>query len=400
MRTLYLDCFSGISGDMMVGALCDLGVEPAQLERELRKLGVGDFHMHVGRQSRRGIEGVKFDIHEGAHHHHHHGAHGHGHAHGRTHAEIRQLISQSDLGAPVKARALAIFHRIAVAEGKIHGVPSDEVGFHEIGAFDSIADIVCACVGVEALGVERVLASPLRDGRGFAEMAHGQFPIPAPATVEILAGVMLEQIDEPLEMITPTGAAIVAELAESFALMPPMQIERVGYGVGTRDHPRRPNVIRAVLGSTAGAFDSDTATQIETNIDDLSPEITATVVGRLLEAGALDAFLTPVQMKKNRPGILLTALCAPDAVEQIVGIIFRETTSFGLRMSEVRRLKLDRRVEMVSTQHGEIAVKIGLRGGEVLQVAPEFESCRAAAQASGAPLRVVFEAARAAWKAS
>ncbi len=406
MRTLYLDCFSGISGDMMVGALCDLGVDFSLLEKAVAQLGVGA-HLHIGRQTRCGIEGVKFDVHEAGHHHHHHDhghthdhghAHDHGHTHGRTHAEIRVLLAGSDLSAGVKKRALAIFQRIAVAEGKIHGIAPEEVGFHEIGAVDSIADVVCACAGMEALGVERVLASPLRDGRGFAKMAHGTFPIPAPATVEILAGIALEQIDEPHEMITPTGAAIVAEFAESFGLMPAMRIERVGYGVGQRDHPHRPNVLRAILGETeAAGAEADLVARIETNLDDLSPEITATVIERLLVAGALDAFLTPVQMKKNRPGVLLTALCETEAVDRLADLIFRETTSFGVRIDDVRRLKLDRRFETVATPFGEVVLKIGTRGSEVLQAAPEFESCRAAAEAAGVPLRVVFDAARHAW---
>lgn len=397
MHTLYLDCFSGVSGDMVVGALCDLGVDFSLLEKAVAQLDVGA-HLHAGRQTRCGIEGVKFDVHEAGHHHHHgehEHHHEHAHAHGRTHAEIRALLVGSDLSAEVKGRALAIFQRIAVAEGKIHGIAPEDVGFHEIGAVDSIADIVCACAGLEALGVRRVLASRLRDGRGFARMAHGSFPIPAPATVEILAGIELEQIDEPHEMITPTGAAIVAEFAESFGLMPAMRIERVGYGVGQRDHPHRPNVLRAILGETESAgAETDVVARIETNLDDLSPEITAIVIERLLAAGALEAFLTPVQMKKNRPGVLLTALCEAEAVDRLAELIFRETTSFGVRIGEVRRLKLERRFETVATPFGEIVLKIGTRAGEVQQVAPEFESCRAAAEAAGVPLRVVFDAAR------
>ena len=299
MKVLYLDCISGISGDMTVGALVDLGVKPSTLEWELSKLDLGDFHMHFERAQRHNIEGVKFGIHEGAththeqdehghdcgHEHEHaheehsheghshahshgehehthehghgthetHGSHEHGHDHdhdhGRSHREIREMLEHSELSPFVKKRALAIFQRIAIAEGKIHGMPPEEVTFHEVGALDSIADIVLTCVGIEALGVEKVLVSALNDGRGTIECAHGTFPLPAPATLEILHGIPLGQLDEPHELITPTGAAIVAEFGESFGLMPRISSERIGYGVGTRELASRPNVLRAVLGT-------------------------------------------------------------------------------------------------------------------------------------------------------
>ena len=297
MKVLYLDCFSGISGDMAVGALVDLGIKPSTLEWELSKLEIGDFHLHFEREQRQNVAGVKFSIHEGAththdpdeaeedhehhhhhgHHHHEHGEHGHTHTHdhdedelgcdhdhgtevqehehphgeGRDHREIRELIEHSELSDFVKKHALGIFQRIAVAEGKIHGVPPEEVGFHEVGALDSIADIVCACVGIEALGVEKVLVSRLSEGHGTITCAHGTFPVPSPATLEILHGIPLGQVDEPHEMITPTGAAIVAEFGESFGLMPELKVEKIGYGLGTRELVSRPNVLRAVLGELA-----------------------------------------------------------------------------------------------------------------------------------------------------
>ena len=277
MTILYLDCISGISGDMTVGALVDLGVKPSTLEWELSKLDLGDFHMHFEREKRKEIEGVKFGIHEvathGEHceghghaHQHSHGEHTHEHehshdehcdhshehehhAHGRSHREIREMIEHSELSPFVKKHALSIFKRIAVAEGKIHGVTPEDVTFHEVGALDSIADIVCACVGIEALGVEKVFVSALNDGRGTVECAHGTFPLPAPATLEILSGIAIGQIDEPHELITPTGAAIVAEFGASFGLMPRIASEKIGYGVGTRELAARPNVLRAVLGT-------------------------------------------------------------------------------------------------------------------------------------------------------
>jgi hypothetical protein len=456
MKVLYLDCISGISGDMTVGALTDLGVKPSTFEWELAKLDIGDFHMHFERKQSQGIEGIKFGIHEGAthshdqdeaehdhgheheghshehgeeccghghahegeeHHHHEygeghsHGSHGHEHhehghhhhaheeehARGRNHAEIRALIEKSDLTDFVKKHALSIFQRIAVAEGKIHGVAPEEVGFHEVGALDSIADIILACVGIEQLGVEKIFVSPLTEGRGWINCAHGKFPIPSPATLEILSGIPLAQIDENFEFITPTGAAIVAEFGISFGLMPQIAVQKIGYGLGTRQLPNRPNVLRAVLGEIdekTGGYETDTITRIETNIDDLSPEITGAVMDKLFTAGALDVFFTSIQMKKNRPAIQLTALCENADVPKIADLIFAETTSFGVRMDQVSRLKLDRKFETVKTEFGDITVKLGLKAGKVIQIAPEYESVRAASEKSGASLRAIFEAAR------
>ena len=296
MRVLFLDCFSGISGDMTVGALCDLGVKPSTFEWELAKLDIGDFHMHFERAKRQEVEGVKFGIHAGSththdqdepadehgqvhahahgdeheHEHEHHHEHDHGHEHdhdhdhdhshehghehehahehGRSYVEIRALLENSDLSDFVKKHALSIFHRIAVAEAKIHGTSVETIGFHEVGALDSIADIVLACVGIEELAVEKIFVGPLADGHGWIDCAHGRFPIPAPATLEILRGIPVAQIDEPFEFITPTGAAIAAEFAASFGPMPRLTIDRIGYGLGTRDLESRPNVLRAVIG--------------------------------------------------------------------------------------------------------------------------------------------------------
>ncbi len=447
MRVLFLDCFSGISGDMAVGALCDLGVKPSTFEWELAKVEIGDFHMHFERDKRQNVEGVKFGIHGGSvhthdqdegpdehgqvhahthehehgheqhehshheheddeqeHEHDHHGhehAHEHEHEHGRSYAEIRALIEASDLSDFVKKHALSIFHRVAVAEAKIHGTAVDDIGFHEVGALDSIADIICACVGIEELGVEKVFISALADGHGWVDCAHGRFPIPAMATLEILRGIPVGQIDEPFEFITPTGAAIAAEFAVGFGPMPRLQVEKIGYGLGSRKLPNRPNVLRAVVGelaveaqATKGDYATDTITQIETNIDDLSPEITGSLIDQLLAAGALDAFFTPAQMKKNRPGVLLTVLCEAGTVDAVTKLIFEETSSFGLRLSEKRRLKLERRIETVQTPHGAVEVKLGFDSlGKRLQVAPEFESCKAVGERSGQPVREVYHAA-------
>jgi uncharacterized protein (TIGR00299 family) protein len=392
-RLLYLDCFSGISGDMTVGALCDLGVDPVRVEAELRKLSLGETGFTFARQTRRGISGVKFQVHEPAP--------AAAHAHTR-YAGIRPRIEESELSAFVRQKALAVFERIARAEAKIHGVSMEEVTFHEVGAIDSFADIVGACVALEELGQPRVVVSPLREGRGWIDCAHGRFPLPAPATLEILRGVELEEVDEAWESITPTGAALAREFAESFGPMPRMEIERIGYGIGTRDLETRPNVLRAVLGRAEASspndspndLETDTIIEIETNLDDLSPELTGAALEQLLALGALDVTLTPVQMKKNRPGVCLSVLCAPELEEQLTRVILTETSAFGVRRSEKRRHKLLRRSETVRTQFGEITIKLGLLGGAVVQVSPEFESCRAASARTRAPLPLIYEAAR------
>ncbi len=352
-RFLYLDCFSGISGDMAVGALCDLGVETAAVEAELRKLSLGKTHFRFERQIRQGINGLKFLVQEEEK----------AQAH-TSHEQIRDLIGSSALSDFVRQRALAIFKRIALAEAKIHGVAIETVSFHEVGAIDSIADIVAACVALEVLGRPRLMVSPLREGRGWVDCAHGRFPLPAPATLEILRGTTLEQVDEPWESITPTGAAIAREFAESFGAMPRMEIECIGYGIGTRDLEVRPNVLRAVLGhlapSSVNEIDSDTIIEIETNLDDLSPELTGAAMEHLLALGALDVTFTPVQMKKGRPGVQISVLCEPDLEQKIVHALLTETSAFGVRRNEKRRYKLERRFEKVETPFGEIVVKVGL----------------------------------------
>ncbi len=307
------------------------------------------------------------------------------------------MIQSADLTPFVRDRALAVFRRIAIAEGKIHGMDPAEVHFHEVGALDSIADILCACAGVEALGVDRVLCSPLFEGTGWIRCQHGRFPLPAPATAEILSGVPLRQIDEPFEFVTPTGAALAAEFADSFGPLPNVRILKIGYGVGTRDTPSRPNVLRAILAEIveADSANADTIACIETNLDDQSPELTGAALESAMAAGALDAFLTPVQMKKNRPGVILTVLCATADADRFANLLIGETSAFGVRITEARRIKLERRFEKVGTPFGEVTVKLGLRDGTVVHATPEFESCRAAAEAAGVPVRTVLAAASA-----
>ena len=396
MPILYLDCFSGISGDMMVGALADLGISPSAFEWELGKLEIEDYHLHFARQERRGIAGVKFDVHtdssecESADL-----SASDSHPHSRSHSEIRELIEQSGLSKFVKTRSLAIFHRIAEAEAKIHAVPIDRVHFDEVGAVDSIVDIVLTCVGIEALEVSHIYVSALVEGNGSIHCAHGEYPVPAPATLEILKGIPLRQITVPFELITPTGAAIVAEFQHQIGPMPPLRTIRVGYGLGTRDISPRPNVLRAILGELEQTAETETVVEIQANIDDLSAEILAASQEHLLQAGALDVFFTPVQMKKNRPGTLLTVLCDRAHLDQIQQLIFHETTTFGLRFREASRRVLDRELRSVETELGPIRVKIGRLGDEVVQVSPEYEDCRSIARKISMPLKRVYEIATA-----
>jgi hypothetical protein len=411
MKTLYLDLFSGISGDMFIGALLEVGLDYPHLAGELQKVSLEGYHLHVTREKRAQIEGTKFDVHLGHHaHEHSHGHehehehhHHHHHHHGRNYAEIKQLILTSGLSEWAREKAIAVFNRIAAAEGKIHGVPAESVHFHEVGAVDSIVDIAGACIGLEFLGKPRVLASQPIDGTGWIDCAHGRFPVPAPATLEILAarGVALSQCEEPHELITPTGAALLAEFVEEFGPMKNFAPARIGFGLGSRDNPTRPNVLRAIMGETSAAlehdWESDAIAVLETNLDDVNPEILGRFMETALAAGALDVSYAPLQMKKNRPGFLLIVLCAAAQADKFSELLLRETSAFGVRRSLAERRKLRREFLTVRTAFGEVSMKIGKLDGKVLQAAPEFESCRKLADKENLPLKQVYEAAMAAW---
>jgi pyridinium-3,5-bisthiocarboxylic acid mononucleotide nickel chelatase len=377
---------------MTVGALRDLGVEESAFHSAIAALGLGgEIHSHFQRGVRQKIAGWQFEAHT---HDHAERVDDH-HIHGRGFREIRSLIEESRLSGFIKAKSIAVFERIAVAEGKIHGVPAEDVAFHEVGAFDSIADIVAACAGIEALNVERVLASSLVDGAGWTDCAHGRLPVPAPATLEILSGIPVRQIEEMDELITPTGAALLAEFSSSFGPFPEMRIEKIGYGLGTRDSGPRPNVLRALLGECKDTLDAeiDEITQIETNLDDLSPELAGAAMERILAAGALDVFFTPVQMKKNRPGFVLTVLCTEERSVELARILLTETTAFGVRMHRAKRLKLRREFQVRETPYGPVRVKLGFLGDELVQAVPEYESCREVARRCGVSVRDVHIAA-------
>jgi len=420
MKILYLDIFSGISGDMFLGAMIDLGVDASVVEAELAKLNLDGYKLHVGRKTKANIEGVKFDVHllpavgegKGEHHEHSH-EHGHSHSHShdasgghtyeRTFADIRTIIHTSVLSDWVKEKSVAVFSRVADAEGKVHGMPPEEVHFHEVGAVDSIIDIVGGCVALELLGKPLVLAATVTEGTGWVECAHGRFPVPTAATLEILGarGVAVTQCDEPHELVTPTGAALLAEFAESFGLMRGVTPERIGYGLGTRDMHTRPNVLRAVLGQAEAVteaksldWERDSVTVIETNLDDINAEHLGYFVETALEAGVLDVFHTPIQMKKNRPGVLLTVLCTDADADRFSEMILRETTALGVRRHPSDRCKLRREVVTVETPLGQVRVKLGRLNGEVVQAAPEYESCREVAAKAGVPLKAVYATAQ------
>jgi pyridinium-3,5-bisthiocarboxylic acid mononucleotide nickel chelatase len=390
-RTLYLDCFAGASGDMLVGAMLDCGLDFESLRSELMKLGVEGYELSLKRVDRSGISAAKFDVHltTAAHSHDHHHHH-HSHSHHRSLSEIKKIISSSKLSEQVKGRAQTIFHRIGEAESKIHGIPVESVHFHEVGAIDSIVDIVGACVAFDALKIERIISSPLHVGSGTFQCAHGTYPVPGPATAELLKGVPIYSKDVEGELVTPTGAAILSTLAESYGPAPMMRIEKIGYGAGTRDYPKFPNALRAIIGELEEDADrTPTAvTVIEANIDDLNAQVFGYLMEKALAAGALDIFYTPAQMKKNRPGVLLTLLCEPADRERMCDLIFRETTTLGVRYRNEQREILTREFVTVETEYGPIRIKISrAKDGQVMNASPEFEDCRAAAEKNGVGLR-------------
>ena len=404
MRIAYLECFSGMSGDMFLGALVDAGVPPETLEDTVAALAIGA-RLEISRVLRSGISATKVDVWVGGkkdlpceEHWEQRHEHSHSHEHGRGLTEIRQIISAAPISATAKKTAIAIFAALGRAEAKIHNVSIDSVHFHEVGAVDAMVDIVCAAVGAEALGVDEIICSPLNVGGGMVKCAHGTFPVPAPATVELLADAPVYSSGVQAELVTPTGAAIVKTLASRFAAFPEMTIHKSGYGAGSRDFPGHPNVVRLTIGEAASSTlaaqtASETITVLEANLDDLNPQVFGYVMDRLLEGGALDAFAVPVQMKKNRPGTLLTVLCKPEDASKFTQLLFTETTTLGVRRRQEMRQALARRWEKVQTPWGEVRIKIGSMNGTVTNYAPEYEDCRRIAAQHRVPLKQVMQEA-------
>jgi len=406
-RVLYFDCFSGISGDMALGAMLDAGLPLEELKRALGTLSLGNAHVHAERVLRAGVSATRFTVHEHPHGHeqHSHGAavgsgpsQGHGHAHDHAHdhhphrslPEIFSLIDRSGLTPDGRARAKAMFERLAEAEAAIHQMPVDRVHLHEVGALDSIIDIVGIVFAMEWAGADTIVCSPLNVGGGMVSSAHGLFPVPAPATVRLLGEAPVYSGAVQKELTTPTGALIATTFAGSFGPLPAMAVERVGYGAGARDEPSTPNVLRILIGRAAeNTREAERVTVIECEIDDMNPQIFGVVMDQLNAAGALDVFYTPVQMKKNRPGTLLTVVTRPDGKGAIADIIFRETTTIGLRHYEVDRECLQRELVTVETPLGAVRFKVARRDGRVMNAVPEFEDCSRLAAAHHLPVKEV-----------
>lgn len=383
MRIAYFDCFSGISGNMILGALVDAGLDVERLTAELAHLPISGYALRTEEVRRRGLRGtyIEVEVSEKEVERHLH--------------QIEEIIDGSDLPKAVKSRSQAIFRRLAEAEARVHGMPIDHVHFHEVGAMDAIVDVVGAAVGLWLLGIKRVYASPVHVGCGTVTCAHGTLPVPAPATQELLRGVPIYRRDVEAELVTPTGAAILTTVVEEFGGAPPMQVQQVGYGAGSRDLPL-PNLLRISIGETTEeveGYEEDVVTVIETNIDDMNPQLFEHVMDRLFDAGALDVFLTPIQMKGSRPGVQLTVLLAEERVADALGVLFAETTTIGVRTYPMRRWKLGRERVVVETRYGPIGAKVARRGAAVMNVAPEYRECQRAAEERGVPLKEVYQAA-------
>ena len=427
-KTLYFDCFSGVSGDMILGALLDLGLPLEELRAALGSLPAELGGVSATRVLRSGISATKFHVNgpegpsAGAHHHDHHHPHDHAHEHGHAHdhphghdhgdahdhdhahhhhhhslAEISALIGRSQLSAAAKDRAIHLFERLARAEAAIHAMPVDRVHLHAVGAVDSIVDIVGAVSGLERLGAARVVSSPLNVGGGTVRCAHGVFPVPAPATAMLLSGAPVYAGEVQMELVTPTGALIVTDYADSFGPMPPMTIDSIGYGAGDRDPPQHPNVLRMIVGESAAAADAHRVVEITCEIDDMNPQLFGPLMDRLHGAGALDVFYVPVQMKKNRPGTLVTVLGRPEDRDRLSGILFAETTTIGVRYQEMMRQCLERELVTVETPLGSARIKVARRDGRVVNASPEFDDCARIASEKDLPVKDVQALVLRAW---
>lgn len=387
-RIAYLDASSGISGDMFIAALLDAGLEEQPFLAGLRTIAAGPFEFKRSRVLRSGLAGTHIEFAAPERPPHRHLSH------------IEKLINESGLPPRVKERALAIFTRLADAEGKLHAKPPGEVHFHEVGAVDAILDITGACLGVELMGIEELCCSPLNVGAGRVDAAHGSLPVPAPATAELLKGLPVFSSGIDGELVTPTGAAIVATLATQFGPMPRMTIAQTGYGAGSRDIPGHPNLARVMIGDKVAdesGFD-DTISVIQANVDDMNPQLFGFMMDRALAAGALDVTSSAIQMKKNRPGLEITILSKPGTAEALARILFEQTTTLGVRIHEARRRVLEREIVSVETPYGKVRVKVAKLHGQSVNAAPEYEDCRRIAEEKSVPLKEVMAAAQAAFR--
>ncbi|HYM09378.1 MAG TPA: nickel pincer cofactor biosynthesis protein LarC [Bryobacterales bacterium] len=381
MKICYLDCFSGISGDMLLGALADAGADPAEIQRQIGKLRLEGVGVSFEKCSRSGIAATKLRVEAPREHHHRHLSH------------IEKIIQGAGLAKRVDERSLAVFRRLAEVEASIHQVPVEKVHFHEVGAVDSIVDIAGAAIALELLGIDRIHCSPLNLGSGFVECDHGTLPVPAPATAALVQGKPVYSRGPAFELTTPTGAAVAVTLAESFGPLPAMRIAATGYGAGDRDFPEQPNLLRVIVGEASGATEATEIWILEANLDDMSPQLAGYVSERLLEAGALDVTFAPVYMKKDRPGFTLSALVKPEDRERLSALLFAETTTLGIRLQPAERRVLERSWVEVETGFGAVRVKVARDGGRLRNFAPEYEDCRRLAREKGVPLKEIIQKA-------
>lgn len=379
MKIAYFDCFSGISGDMVLGALIDLGAPLDLLLFELKKLSLEGYTIEAAPEKRGAIGGTRVKIDIGGHQPH------------RSFSDIRSLIEKSGLSAGLKEKSLAVFERLAEAEGRVHHIPASRVHFHEVGALDSILDIVGSVIALDLLKIEKIYGSRLPIGGGLVQTEHGTIPVPAPATVELLSGVPVYDNGIERELVTPTGAAILTTLAESFGPLPEMELLSTGYGVGTHPASNPPNLLRVLLGNSRAPLLCSRLIVIETNIDDMNPELYNYILEELFGLGVLDVHIVPVQMKKNRPAVLLRVLSHPALKASVIELLFKETTTLGVRIQEVERIELKREEKIVSTPYGPSRVKSVIMPDGEERMIPEFEECRRIAREKRVALRKVYE---------
>ena len=380
MKIAYFDCFSGISGDMMNAALIDAGMDENVLKKELSKLNIKDVEITTKKVVKQNIASTQFFVNSQEQTHHRHLKH------------LNEIVDSSDLDTNIKSRAKKVFLKIAEAEAKIHNMPLEKVHFHEVGAIDTIFDVVGAMISIEHLGIEKVYCSPMNVGSGFVTFSHGKFPVPAPATAEILKGVPTFSTDSQAELVTPTGAAIITTLAEKFGNMPTFIQDSVGYGAGTKDL-EQPNVLRVYLGhmETAVKQNQDTVTVIEANIDDMNPQMYDFVFEKLLQNGALDVYLTNIIMKKNRPAIKITVLAHESDADKLTKILFQETTTIGVRTHKENRTILSREIIEKDTKYGTVRIKVSRLNGDIVNTMPEYEDVKKIAQKTGISLKKLYD---------
>lgn len=382
MKIAYFDCFSGISGDMILGALIDAGLSVQGLESELSKLKISGFKLRVKKTLRGGISGTKFSVDTNEP------------PVERHLKDIIEIIDQGDLGHDIKNSSKKIFKELARIEAKIHNKSIEEVHFHELSGLDSIIDVIGSVIGINKLGIEAVYSSKIHVGTGFVKCQHGILPIPAPATLELLKGIPIYSKGIEAELTTPTGVAILKNLSKGFGVMPEMKVKKIGYGAGSREL-EIPNLLRVYVGEAKDAgYEEDQVMLIETNLDNMNPELFEYTCKMLLKKGILDVFMTPIFMKKNRPGTMLSILTAPEKLDEILSIIFTETTTLGVRIHRLERRKLEREIISVNTRFGDIKVKIGRIKGRIKNISPEYESCKEIAVKQGIPLKEVYDEAR------